>query len=127
MQVATVLSHACDSVRKQFTRGELGMLVDIFNSTMLMPQMLGSHVVVQVEDSFSLYPGMYEDKWEVRKDEMLGKIKALTALESALIELWAVGFWSLDNVSNGLEAYLSGQTTLVDCLSNEAKLGKEGE
>ncbi len=112
MQIITVLAQAMDAVRRKFLRGEQLMLIDIFNSTMLNPGVLGRHIVVQVEDSFALYPGTYEEKWPVDKKTMRDKVAALTASESALLEMWAVGFWAL-NGENAIEDYVAGSLNIL--------------
>ena len=112
MQIITVLSSAMDMARRNFTRGEQSMLIDIFNGMALTPGILGQHLTVQIEDSFYLYPGQYEEKWGVNRLEMYDKIKALSALDAIFLELWAVGFWALGDGSL-LDSYLSGKTNLA--------------
>lgn len=46
-----------------------------------------------MEDSFHLYPGMYEEKWGVKKDEMLEKLKNLNGFHVACLAIWANDFW----------------------------------
>ena len=78
---------------KKFSSGELFFLVDIYNSTILSSTSLGQTLTGQVEDSFALYPGMYEEKWKIAREETEEKIKALTCFQAACIEIWANGFW----------------------------------
>jgi len=111
----SMISQAMDLTRRKFTRGEQMMLIDIFNGTMLSPGILGRHLIAQVEDSFALYPGMYEEKWGVDRKEMEEKIRSLDPYTAAFFELWSVGFWSIaDPISSGetLENYIQGKFSL---------------
>jgi len=114
MQIITVISQACDMARRKFTRGEQSMLIDIFNGTALTPGILGQHLAAQIEDSFRLYPGIYEEKWGVNEKEMIDKIKiiSLDPVSAVFLELWAVGFWAVNQDAGDLENYLSGKLTL---------------
>lgn len=108
MQIITIISQAMDIARKKFTRGEQQMLIDIYNGTMLMPHLLGQLLIGQAEDSFRLYPGVYEEKWGVDQKEMIDKIISLDPMSAALVELWAVAFWGTGE--GQLEDYLAGKT-----------------
>lgn len=113
MQIITVLSQVMDMARRKFTRGEQSMLIDIFNGTILTPGILGQHLTAEVEDSFNLYPGVYEEKWGVDQKEMVDKIISLDPLTAAFLELWVVGFWAVNiSESSQLEDYLSGKLNL---------------
>ena len=118
----SVLSQAMDAARRKFSRGEQSMLIDIFNGTALTPGILGQHLAVQVEDSFDLYPGVYEEKWGADKKEMLVKIGGLSPLESALVELWAVGFWAINGEGITLESYLLGKIDISTRLAGALAL-----
>lgn len=111
MQILTVLSQACDQARKKFCREEQLMFIDIFNGTALTAGILGQHLTAQVEDSFNLYPGIYEEKWGTSKKDMLDKIMSLDRYEAALVELWAVGFWALSK-EDALESYIAGRINI---------------
>lgn len=111
----SVITQAMDMARRKFTRGEQLMLIDIFNGTMLTPGILGQHLTAQVEDSFDLYPGQYEEKWKVDRKEMVEKIASLDPATSVFLELWAVGYWSVaDPVSSSvdIENYIQGKFSL---------------
>ena len=111
----SVITQAMDMARRKFTRGEQLMLIDIFNGTMLTPGILGQHLTAQVEDSFALYPGQYEEKWKVDRKEMVEKIVSLDPATSVFLELWAVGYWSVaDPVSSSgdIENYIQGKFSL---------------
>ena len=110
MQIITVISRSCDTARRNFSRGEQSMLIDIFNGTILTPGILGRHLTAEVEDSFDLYSGVYEEKWGVSRDEMMKKIDSLSPLDAIFLELWAVGFWALNTSEYAeLDDYLSGK------------------
>ena len=113
MQIITVITQAADMARHKFTRGEQSMLIDIFNGTALTAGILGQHLTAQVEDSFNLYPGMYEEKWGINQKEMIDKIISLDPLSAIFLELWAVSFWAINTSEPGqLEDYLSGKLNL---------------
>jgi len=109
-QIIDCISQAADIARRKFTAGEQSMLLDIFNGTFLTPGILGQHIVAQVEDSFRLYPGEYEQNCGVDKSAMLEKISALDRYDSALIELWSVGFWQIS--PGAVDDYIAGKLTL---------------
>ena len=114
MQIITVITHAADIARRKFTRGEQSMLIDIFNGTALTADLLGQHLTAQIEDSFRLYPEMYEKKWGVTEKEMIEKINSLDPISAAFLELWAVGFWAVNTSEPGeLDDYLSGKLNLT--------------
>lgn len=97
-----------------FTAGELSMLLDIFNSTMLTPHVLDRDTLdLQVTDSFDLYPGTYEDKWATDKTAMLGKIAQLTDLQAAAFQIWAVDFWRSGcyEGADAINNYITGKTS----------------
>ena len=109
-----IITQACEEARRKFTQGEQSMLIDIYNGTMLTPGLLGQTLSAQVEDSFRLYPGIYEDKWGVEQKEMLEKIRALPRLSAAFLELWAVGFWTINTSEAGqLEDYIAGKINIA--------------
>lgn len=120
-QIIDCLSQAMDMTRRKFTAGEQSMLLDIFNGTFLTPGILGQHITAQVEDSFRLYPGEYEGKWGVDKTAMLEKINALDKYDSALVELWAVGFWQIN--PGEIDKYITGKLSLgSECAAQIATL-----
>jgi hypothetical protein len=120
MQIITVITQTMDMARRNFSRGEQMMLIDIFNGTILTPGILGQHIIAQVEDSFALYSGMYEEKWGVDRKEMEEKIRALDILTATWLELWAVGFWALNDAdrSGMLESYVAGKINLAEHLTD---------
>ncbi len=113
----SVITQACDQARRKFSRGEQSMLIDIFNGTILTPGLLGQHLIAQVEDSFDLYPGTYEEKWGASRQEMIDKIISLAPVSAAFLELWAVGFWALNQNPGDLKNYLAGKLSLDQKIS----------
>lgn len=85
-------------MRGKFTRGELCMILDVLNGhgTILAyggSGLAGQHVGLSIYDSFRLYPGMYEEKWDVAADSLNGKLSECTRWQLVCLEVWAAGFW----------------------------------
>ncbi len=113
-QAIMTLAQAMDAARRKLSRGEQLMLIDIYNGTILSPAHLGSGLLAQVADALADVPGQYEAKWSVDGEAMLQKIRSLSQLDAALIELWAAGYWQLhDTVEDSLNAYLRGSLTIA--------------
>ena len=78
-------------LKSKFSRGELMLMIDTFNATALTGEIAGQHLELSVFDAINL-DGL-DQKWEIDKDEFLHKIKALSFLDCACLEIWANGFW----------------------------------
>lgn len=91
---------AIAEMRGKFTPGELKMLIDVANgSAWLIFQsgnLVGQQLPLSVYDSFEIYPGMYEEKWGVKKQGMIDKINGLSRFHTITLEIWAAGFWEGD-------------------------------
>lgn len=92
-------------LRGTFTRNELWMILDTMNGTQLayeysLSGVAGGLLEIEVYDTFRLYPGVFEEKWDVDKDELLGKINSLSRFERCTVELWAIGFWQREDLNN---------------------------
>lgn len=87
----TLYKRALDEIKGKFLEGELLLMVDVFNATYLLPQILGTHLDIQVSDGCAL-DGL-DQKWGVMKNPLLDKIAALTSFQAACLELFVVGFW----------------------------------
>ena len=74
-----------------FTAGELSLLVDTFNATMLVPQIVGQHLEISAHDSMLL--DHTDGKWGADADDLLAKIRALTLFERACLEIWVKALW----------------------------------
>lgn len=93
MQLFRIYQEEINLLRQIFTRGELCMLIDILNGTYLDPHTLPSAIKASAEDSFSLYPGQYEEKWDIEKQGILEKLRRLNAFQAACLAIWANDFW----------------------------------
>jgi hypothetical protein len=96
-----------------FTRNELLMIADISN-----PGSIGAHAGhahcgwseaqagefasdawlaietrANIEDSFQLYPGVYEEKWGIHRDAMLRKLADTPTAQLAKIARAVARFW----------------------------------
>ena len=78
-------------LRGKFTAGELKLMIDAFNSTMLTPGIAGQHLPLNCSDAMDL--DGYDEKWKVDKKTFLDKLQSLTILQAACLEIWANGFW----------------------------------
>lgn len=78
-------------LRGTFTRGELNLMSDIFNTTALTPQLAGQHLAATVADGIAL--DRQDAKWEIDGPALNAKIAALTIFQAACLEIWANGFW----------------------------------
>ncbi len=81
-------------LRGKLTGGELYMILDVLN--VHDPKIPGKHIVQCVRDSFEIYPGVYELKWDVEKSHMLSTLEALTIFQLAALEYWAAMFREVD-------------------------------
>ena len=99
MQLFRLYQETINLLKQKFTRGELCMIIDIMNGTYLDPHTLPRVMSANTEDSFDLYPGMYEEKWKVEKGVMLEKLKPLNDFQSSCLSIWANDFWYGSNLS----------------------------
>ena len=90
----TLYRRAFHDLKGVFSEPELMLMIDVFNSTALMPQLAGQHLEIQVADGIKL-DGL-DEKWKIDKKEMLKKIAALPIFSLACLEIWANGFWYAD-------------------------------
>lgn len=81
---------------------EMCMLFDVCNPGFALeratwennPEMLAITIRANVEDSFRLYPGAYERKWDVNREEMLKKLWEMTPGELAKVADQVDAFWN---------------------------------
>jgi hypothetical protein len=100
------------------------MLLDIYNGTALDSVSIqnGAGLALSVSDSFDLYPGTYEEKWNTNKDTMIDKISGLTDWQCSCLTIWAVDFWRSgayqeeDAVNRYVTGKLSAATRMQDAL-----------
>ena len=94
-------AQTLSEMRGMFTQGELCMILDVLNGhgTILLtygsaPGPAGHHITVSIADSFDLYPGMYQEKWDIKdKDDFINRINNLPRFFKVCLEVWAAGFW----------------------------------
>lgn len=91
----------------RFTRGELMLIVDVFNSTALTPGLAGQQLGIHVADGIAI--DRLADKWEIEGSALNAKIAGLTICEAACLEIWANGFWygkkQIDNDNQDIESW----------------------
>lgn len=114
-------AYACDllpgavkrtlaEIKGQFSKGELGMILDIMNGTVIDPaDMAGQWILPNLEDAFFLDPGMYEEKWDIPDSaDFINRFKGLTHFQKIALEAWVALFWAdCDNLN--LDSYLQTQ------------------
>lgn len=93
--LARIYDETVESLKRHFTPEELYMVLDVMNGTHLLSisGTMGQHAPLNVYDSFRLYPGEYEKKWNVNKDQLLEKFKQLDHWHIAILEIWCARFW----------------------------------
>lgn len=100
-------------IRGMFSLGELCMILDILNGhgAMLLayqtsPSMVGYHLAFEIEDSFHVYPGSYEEKWKIDDPKgFIERIRTLTMFQKICLELWASAFWEKRHLDELPEKY----------------------
>jgi len=84
-------AHSMYDLKGQFGEGELSLMIDVFNGTMLTPGRAGQQLLVDCVDGMAL--NGLDEKWNVDRKAFTDKLKSLTLTESACIEIWANGYW----------------------------------
>ncbi len=80
------------------TPREMAFIADVKNPGFELDWQLGEAMVVQslrisVEDSFRLYPGTYEQKWGIDREEMLNKLREMTDVQILDAARQVDAFW----------------------------------
>jgi hypothetical protein len=88
-------------LRGTFSRGELMLMIDVFNATALMPALAGQHIGATVADGIDL--DHLDQKWEIDGAALNTKIAALSIFQAACLEIWANGFWYRQNPEEPLD------------------------
>jgi hypothetical protein len=102
---------ALAEMRGRFSAGELSMILDVQNGSaaiMVYGQggLAGQHLPLSLADSFHLYPGAYEEKWQIADPQgFLARVAALTRFQVAALEIWAAAFWEKHLDSTPVEDY----------------------
>lgn len=86
-----IYRRAMNDMRGKFTRGELMLMIDSFNSTVLTPGLAGQHLFIHIADSIDL--DALDKKWDIDPGVLLKKIGDIGLFEKACLEIWANGFW----------------------------------
>ena len=100
--------HTLLELRGVFIRGELALIIDTFNATMLTAKIAGQHLQLSVSDACDL--DHFDEKWAIEKKTLMGKIGNLTIFQISCLEIWANGFWYAKDpgpeVDRDFEAYI---------------------
>ena len=78
-------------MKGRFTNGELSFLVEAFKETKLSPQLAGQQLKIYCDDAM-MFRKLHE-KWQIKSDVFLIKIKDLTSFQIGCLEIWAKKFW----------------------------------
>jgi len=102
---SVLYKRALAELRGRFSAGELSIIVDVSNASMLMPAMAGQHLIPQVEDGISL--DELDFKWGVDGAPFLARLRELTSFQTAALEVWGRAFWEGKYEKKGaLEKYV---------------------
>lgn len=74
-----------------FTPEEVCLLIDLLNSVFLQPELLGQHILADLEDAIAL--DHIDEKWGVAGKELVSKVQALPLFQAVALEIFAKGFW----------------------------------
>ena len=94
-------------LKGRFTTGELSLMIDCVNATILTPQLAGQHLVINCVDSMEL--DGTASKWSVDRDGFTDSLQALSIFEAACLGIWARGFWesgTWEKEGGGLEEWV---------------------
>jgi hypothetical protein len=83
--------RALGELNGKFTANELSLLIDTYNSTGIHPSFLGQGLELSAHDSMAL--DHTDEKWNVDRESLLTKIKALSLFDQACLEIWLRAFW----------------------------------
>lgn len=76
-----MLAESRRRLRQQFSDGEIGLLVDLFNGTLFADTFSISYLAAEVEDA----EDEWFPKWDVDRDALLGKLGGLSYADSAAL------------------------------------------
>ncbi len=91
-------SRTLHDLRGKFSRGELMLLLDVMNATILMSGLAGQHIRANVADGIDL-DGL-TDKWGIEGAALNAKLAALPIFAIACLEIWTQAFWQQKDHSN---------------------------
>jgi hypothetical protein len=78
-------------VKGLFSAGELCLMIDVLNGTLLTPEIAGQTLYHNCIDGIAL--DFLDQKWEVDEASFKERLKSLTSFQAAALEIWAKGFW----------------------------------
>jgi hypothetical protein len=89
---------------------ELAMICDVCNPGFKMQreldganrEILAAHTRANIEDSFRLHPGDYEEKWDVDRESFRRKLSEMTPQELAQVADQVDQFWEATEFTNDL-------------------------
>lgn len=79
-------------LKGRFKGSELYLILDVHNSHMMTPSIVGAVLYQQCLDAIQLEDA--DAKWDVDEDEFLNKLTLLTSFQAACLEIWASGYWA---------------------------------
>lgn len=91
------------ALQGKFSESEIMLMIDLLNSTMLMPQILGQHMIAEVEDGCALEH--LDEKWSVDEKTLLQKLNGLSLLERSMLEIFCKAFWMHTSASGEKGSY----------------------
>lgn len=91
-------------LRGRFTAGELSLILDVMNGTMITPQFVGHTIAANIEDGMRL--DRLDQKWKTDARGFITKLQNLELFHLAALEIWARAFWEGGYFERGIEDYL---------------------
>jgi hypothetical protein len=95
--LARLYDETVEQLKQAFTYNEFMLMFDVMNGTWLTSGITGQHAISNVTASYHEYPGMYEDKWNVKREELVAKLEKLNLGQLGILEIYCARFW--ENVS----------------------------
>ena len=101
---SSLFMHLKQKVKKKFLKGELLLMIDVMNATMLTPESVGRHLEINIKDGIEL-EGL-DAKREISAIVLGKKFHALDISEKWFLEIWSNSFWYGSNEGEGIEEYV---------------------
>lgn len=102
---AAARKFICLDMKGKFTAGELRLMIDVMNGTMLSPEMAGQHLSLNVADGIAL--DALDKKLEVDAETLNKKLAEMSTPELMILEIWIQGFWeAVTNHGQDLDEYI---------------------
>jgi len=87
-----------NELKERFSQGELGIMLDVMNGSMIGSDNYGRHLTMNCTDGVALY--RLDKKWNIEKDPFFEKLGNLTTFQAACLEIWANAFWYSQTAKN---------------------------